>query len=102
VAPTANAVPAQGVIFERSGAQWVEMDLPSDLAEMDFSAIWGTSATNMFAAAKPGKIIRYDGNVWTTMVSPIEIASLRAISGSGATDVYAVGDNANIWRFTGP
>jgi hypothetical protein len=54
--------------------------------------IWGTSPTNIFAVGRSGQILRYNGSSWTRMASPTTRA-LGNVSGSSASDVWAVGDS---------
>jgi hypothetical protein len=54
--------------------------------------IWGTSPTSIFAVGAGGKILRYNGTSWTTMSSPTSRLLVR-LSGTSASDVWAVGDS---------
>lgn len=54
--------------------------------------LWGSSSSNIFAIGAGGRIQRYNGTAWTTMNSPTSRTLVR-ISGSGASDVWAVGDS---------
>jgi hypothetical protein len=57
--------------------------------------IWGSSASNIFAVGNGGKILRYNGTSWSAMASPTSRLLVR-LSGSSATDVWAVGDSVLI------
>jgi hypothetical protein len=52
--------------------------------------VWGTSPTDVFAAANSGYTLQHDGVSWTsTKTSTTD--DFAAIAGSGAADVWAVG-----------
>jgi hypothetical protein len=53
---------------------------------------WGTSASNIFAVGDNGRIVRYNGTSWTPMQSPTNRTLVR-VTGSGPSDVWAVGDS---------
>ena len=55
-------------------------------------SVWGSSATNVFAVGANGRILRYNGTSWTAMNSPTN-RNLARVAGSGANDVWAVGDS---------
>ncbi|MDP1890121.1 MAG: hypothetical protein Q8K55_04450 [Gemmatimonadaceae bacterium] len=57
--------------------------------------IWGSSASNIFAVGSGGKIVRFNGTAWSPMTSPTSRLLVR-LSGSGASDVWAVGDSVLI------
>jgi hypothetical protein len=55
-------------------------------------SIWGTSTTNAWAVGAHGKILHFDGTQWTSVTSPTSHRMVR-LWGSGASDVWAVGDS---------
>ncbi len=55
-------------------------------------SIWGSSASNIFAVGGGGQIRRYNGTSWSAMNSPTGRTLVR-VSGSGPSDVWAVGDS---------
>ena len=55
-------------------------------------SIWGSSASNVFAVGAGGRILRYNGTSWSPMTSPTG-RTLARVTGSGANDVWAVGDS---------
>lgn len=61
--------------------------------------IWGSGRTNVFAVGVGGRIVRYDGSTWISMVSPGK-QPLYKVGGSGPNNVWAVGDSA-LYRFDG-
>ncbi len=63
-----------------------------ELAAAGMYGIWGSSASNIFAVGAGGKIVRFNGTSWSTMSSPTGRLLVR-LSGSSASDVWAVGDS---------
>jgi hypothetical protein len=61
--------------------------------------IWGASPTAIFAVGENGRILRSNGSAWTVMTSPTT-RTLARVSGSSATDVWALGDSV-LLRFDG-
>lgn len=62
-------------------------------------SVWGTSSSNLFAVGAAGRILRYNGTSWSAMSSPTG-RPLARVAGSGASDVWAVGDSVLV-RFDG-
>jgi hypothetical protein len=60
------------------------------------AAVWGTSASDVFAVGKAGLILHYDGAKWSQMTNS-ETGDLHAIWGAGPNQVYAVGDGAILY-----
>lgn len=87
-----------GVVLRRSsGGTWVVQTLPP---ANKLNAVWGSSASNVFAVGDVGTILHFDGTTWTRMTSPTGF-DLQSVSGSSPTDVFAVGNNGAIIRFDG-
>jgi hypothetical protein len=63
-------------------------------------AIWGTSATDIFAVGLNGTIGHYDGVSWKPMQSPTA-SDLYGIWGTAHNDVFAVGSMGTILHFDG-
>jgi hypothetical protein len=51
----------------------------------------GIDAATGWAVGDGGLATRWDGTSWTAVATPVAGASLRAVDGSGANDVWAVG-----------
>ena len=75
VAPTSNRV-----------AVWSYSTVGADL-----NAVWGSSATDVYAVGSSGTILHFDGNAWQAIPSGTT-ATLYGVGGSSATDVYVTGD----------
>ncbi|MBN1205570.1 MAG: hypothetical protein JXB05_11680 [Myxococcaceae bacterium] len=52
--------------------------------------VWGSSGTDVWAVGAGGTILHWDGEEWTPFSSPTD-RDLRAISGSGPDNIFAVG-----------
>lgn len=70
-----------------------------EYASQGMYGLWGSSPTNVFAVGTGGKILRYNGSVWTPMSSPTNRLLVR-ISGVGTQLAYAIGDSTVV-RFDG-
>lgn len=62
-------------------------------------ALWGASATNIFAANNTG-ILRYNGTSWSH-VPEVRWRTMNDVWGSAANNVWAVGDDGIILRYNG-
>lgn len=62
------------------------------------SAMWGSSASDVFGVGET--IRRFNGTAWTDMSAPTT-QRLRAVWGSGPTNVFAVGQAGTIIRYNG-
>jgi hypothetical protein len=70
-----------------SGTNWAEMTSPTS---SNLRAIWGTSASDIFAVGFDGAILHYDGSSWTKMNANTS-TYFYGVWGSSSSDVYAVG-----------
>ena len=69
----------------------------------NYQAIWGTSASNIFAVGQNGivsAVAHFDGTTWAAQTLPASTHVLRAVWGSSATDVWAVGDQNTAFHTT--
>jgi len=73
-------------LFHYDGSDWTLQD---DVNET-VSAIWGSSADNVYAVGYVGYIMHYDGSSWKDE-SRYRI-DYRAINGTSANNIYVVGD----------
>jgi hypothetical protein len=55
-------------------------------------ALWGTSDADVYAAGNLGKLIHYNGTLWSAVTSGT-LLPLYGLWGTASTDVYAVGGN---------
>jgi hypothetical protein len=70
-----------------------------------FNAVWGSSASDVWAAGQAGTLSRWNGSSWTSYPSatlPLPATQdVNAIWGSSASNVVAVGGGGEIQRFNG-
>ncbi len=64
------------------------------------NAIWGTSATSLWAVGNGGTIRKWDGTTWSAQTSGTT-NHLRAVWGSDVSNVWAVGDGGTILKWNG-
>jgi hypothetical protein len=72
---------------------------------MDFNAVWGSAANDVFAVGQEGLIFHYDGSQWremdTGMTNSEVFYHLRGIWGTSSTDVFVVGSYGTILHYDG-
>ncbi len=100
-----------GLVLRRAGGKWqIISDYNAKYWSWNFHGLWGTSPTNVFSAAKLGKVtsvtrmgavFRYDGAALTKSLPDLKKAQLGSVWGTSPTDVYAVGQNFTIQRYDG-
>ncbi|HEY0838981.1 MAG TPA: hypothetical protein VGD74_02225 [Vulgatibacter sp.] len=93
-ANSAWAVTALGSVLRWTGAAWSEVPGPG---APRLGGIWGTSSSNLWAVGSG--IFRFDGTTWVPWVT--SGMDLRAVHGSGPSDVWAVGASGVAVRFDG-
>jgi hypothetical protein len=66
------------------------------------SALWGSSASNVFGVCHDADIVHFDGTSWYAMEHNVEPREfLKGVWGSSEKDVYAVGENSMIMHYDG-
>jgi hypothetical protein len=83
----------------------------------DGRALWGTSATDLFAVGAQGTILHYDGSSatdvftvgpsiyhfngtsWSSMVAPSNQLGYRKVWGASANDVFVIGGYGTIYHY---
>lgn len=63
-------------------------------------SVWGSSATDAWAAGESGSLVHYSGGKWQASLSPTK-SPLYALWGSAANDIYAVGDRGTVLHYDG-
>lgn len=63
-------------------------------------AVWGVSATEVYAFGYSGTIRRYNGTSWSAMSSGTS-AALNAAWGTSGSDIFAVGTSGTILHYNG-
>jgi hypothetical protein len=88
------------VLYWNGVDAWVESYLvPIEQAETLLNALWAKSDTEVYAGARDGRMMRFDGSNWKTENTPSGDL-IVGIAGT-ATDTYAVGENGQAWRRSG-
>jgi hypothetical protein len=66
-------------------------------------SIWGSSSSNVYAAASDGAIWNetHANGTWNKMITPNGTGMLNSLWGSSSTDIYAVGANGTVLHNTG-
>ena len=92
-----QAQPWAAEVDHYNGAVWNSQNF-GDHALM---GVWGTAGNNVYVVGYEGKILRYNGDVWTNMDSGTTVI-LSDIWGSGPDDVFVTGYNGTILRLSDP
>ncbi|MBA2558505.1 MAG: hypothetical protein H0V07_01215 [Propionibacteriales bacterium] len=86
---------SDGVILHHDGQTWSEQFRANQVL---LGGLWGSSATEVFAAgnptagsASPGLVLRYDGSVWTDVGPNEEFDHYLAVWGTSPEDLFAAG-----------
>ena len=99
-APYASGAPpvASAPVVPACGAEWcVVAGIPKPTT---FSAVWGSSATDVWLAGEAGSLLHWNGSVWSAVASGTESA-LRALAGTSAKNVWAAGLDGTLLHFDG-
>ncbi|HET7228967.1 MAG TPA: hypothetical protein VFJ16_03160 [Longimicrobium sp.] len=87
-----------GVLYHNDGSGWTEVADP-EIAQTTLYSGWSSSPTNVWIASG-GDLLHWDGEAWTrTLVG--SGAPLYGVAGTGASDVFAVGEIGTILHFGG-
>lgn len=81
-------------------AEWCPVDTHITDERIALSAVWGSSANDVWVVGSGGTALHWDGADWTT-TSVGSLYSLYAIWGSGPNDVWAVSTPGAIYHTTG-
>jgi len=94
----ASAVAGGGVLYHYDGSGWSEVTDPEfDLAFL--TAGWSSGPQDVWVASG-GDVLHWDGEAWTRHAVGVGLP-LYGITGTGAGDVFAVGDLGTIAHTTG-
>ena len=104
------AVGNEGAILHYDGTDWEAEMSPTN---QDLWGVWGAAPDDIWAvggsARLPGEgeptLVHYDGTEWVTVeiptLTPSGVAALFKVWGSGADDVYVVGDVGVVLHYDG-
>ena len=101
-----------GFIAHFDGQQWSLMDFANTRVEL--LDVWGTSSSNVYAVGGiqvPGRgeddqgiILHFDGTSWSEVFrtpQTLHQIHIKAVWGTGPTDIFVVGDRGRIYHFDG-
>ena len=91
------AVGEESTILHYDGETWAHVASPEPATWL--RTVWASSPNDVFAAGQHGTALHYDGSAWTNLDTGTD-AWIRALSGTGADDVYAATDD-EILHFDG-
>ncbi len=88
-------------IVQLAGGSWLgpPMEMLTSLPSVALFAVWGATPDNVVVAGDQGALYQYGGS-WTAM-PPLVAQPIKSISGSGASDVFAVGAGGTILHYSG-
>jgi hypothetical protein len=92
-----GATPNTSTIAHYDGTGWALWPMPTDLNQHGqvFNAVWGTSASNVWAVGSAGLVAHWDGTTW----SRVDIGTTRdltTIGGSSPASVWVAGVQGTI------
>lgn len=96
---TASSTGSDGSVILSQGFSWSE-HVDSDLITQNINDIVILSATDAWAVADSGKILRYDGTNWVenTDLGNSNIETIHAVS---ASDIWAAGASGKFYHYNG-
>jgi hypothetical protein len=89
----------QGMIFKNDGMGWGKFALPG-LTAVDINALWGSSATNLYAVGSLGKILHFNGS-WNLVTPDLTSLDLYCVWGSSANNIFVGGELGSLFRYNG-
>jgi hypothetical protein len=91
-----SAVGYSGTLLHWNGSAWSDL---AGVTTANLYGVWGTSNTNAWAVGVGDSsgdfnatILQWNGSAWSSVDASAASGGLASIWGSGANDVYAVGD----------
>jgi len=93
-----------GVVVHFDGADWTKTHEGSGT----YLAVWGSGPDDVYVAGNAyegdfgrGRLIRYDGSIWSVIELPELATILTSVWGSGADDVWVGGINGELFHYDG-
>ncbi|MGO9687576.1 MAG: WD40/YVTN/BNR-like repeat-containing protein, partial [Syntrophobacteraceae bacterium] len=93
----ACAILVIGCINAEAG-RWTRHD--TMVTRIQYSSVWGTSGSDVYAVGDKGAIVHYDGKSWSYMTSGTT-QNLHSVWGSSESDVFAAGEAGTILHYDG-
>jgi hypothetical protein len=85
-------------VWRFDGTQWTKQVLPAEVPSIPwFYTVWGTSPTNVWAGARDGVLLRWDGSNWSTVPAGT-FSLIRKIWGTRPDSVYVASDSIRLWN----
>jgi hypothetical protein len=96
------AVGSKGTICQiNSNGAWNKVSgLPSGLTTTTFTAIGGSSASDVWVTGTGGVTLHYNGSTWT-LVSPVIGTNLLGVTSGSASSVAIVGSQGTLLNYSG-
>jgi hypothetical protein len=89
---------SDGCIWHSNGVEWTTVGIPDGTRRLN--AIWGSSASEIYAVGDSGTILRFDGSAWRA-IAPVTSQELVSIWGAGPDDIYVTGGFSTLLHFDG-
>lgn len=90
-----------GTLLHFDGATWSVVPVPATVlvtsTPPDFDAVWGSSSSDVWFAGT-GTVLHWNGSAFSSRGFA---GALLSVSGTGPTDVWVTGENANLHHFNG-
>lgn len=85
------AVGEAGTILHHDGSAWQAVPAPAEAQGAFLTAVWAADAAHAWIVAANGMLLRHEGGRWSALPQSAPLSGLRALWGSGPSDVWAVG-----------
>jgi hypothetical protein len=86
-------------ILHWNGTTWSFAPVKDNLDTSTVNAIWGSSASDVWAFSANSKMMHWDGSLWTVLTNTIQ--RMTGMWGFAANDIWAVGDHGYIQHYDG-
>ena len=86
------------MLFLNDGLRWLKF---SNMTFNTINAVWGSSATNIFAVGSLGTILTFNGTSWSLLTPSITTLDLFCVWGSSTENVYVGGYTGKLLRYNG-
>lgn len=89
---------SNGHIYSYADEVWEDMVLP---VQVEFTRIWGTSQSDVYAVGASGTVLYFDGTTWSQVDAGTGTYKLFDIWASSPDDVYVAGQMGTVRHFDG-
>jgi hypothetical protein len=84
-------------LYRHNGTDCEQVELDQN---PQIQAVWGTSATDVYAAGRHGCVVHFDGTQWTDISLGDDI-SIKGIWGTAPDHLYAIGSEGSLYQYNG-